>query len=203
MKKIIPQLCRLYPLHKGRGRIVQTKIYRRFAERFVSPIPVKLKDGQIILVYPLDYTGSMIFLYGDLDPSITWVLRKLIEPGDTVVDVGANVGIVSIQASKLCGHGGRVISFEPNPDVYGLLKQSLMINNIMNVSAYNVALSSDKDTVRLSLPHNKSGSAMIINDKSEKSISIEAERMDSYKELFNGTIKLLKIDHNHPIRNSW
>jgi len=45
-----------------------------------------------------------------------------IRPGDTVVDVGANIGIFSLLAGALVGGQGHVIAYEPIPDIYDVLK---------------------------------------------------------------------------------
>jgi precorrin-6B methylase 2 len=49
-------------------------------------------------------------------------------PGDIVVDIGANIGTVSLYAAKLCG-AERVLSFEPFPDNYGRLCKNVEQNS--------------------------------------------------------------------------
>ena len=53
------------------------------------------------------------YLLGTTEAEIQRLLEHLIEPGDTVADVGANVGFLSVLAARLVGPGGRVIAFEP------------------------------------------------------------------------------------------
>src|SRR5579863_8672312 len=40
-----------------------------------------------------------------------------LKPGDTVVDIGANIGSFSVLAASLVGPKGRVVCFEPIPDI--------------------------------------------------------------------------------------
>ncbi len=44
------------------------------------------------------------------------VLARLIDPGDTVVDAGANVGYMTVLAAAAAGPTGRVVAFEPHPE---------------------------------------------------------------------------------------
>ena len=53
-------------------------------------------------------------------------------------DVGANIGLFSLHASKRIGTEGRVFSFEPSPETYKRLKKNFEVNDINNAVADNV-----------------------------------------------------------------
>jgi FkbM family methyltransferase len=53
------------------------------------------------------------------------VLTRLVNPGDTVVDAGANVGYMTVLASVLAGPEGSVIAFEPHPGLFAVLQQNV------------------------------------------------------------------------------
>ena len=67
-------------------------------------------------------------------------LRRLVRPGMTVVDVGANLGLYSVFLARQVGPAGRVVSFEPDPDLFALLRGNCAANAVANVEAYNMAL---------------------------------------------------------------
>lgn len=69
------------------------------------------------------------------------LIHKLLRSGDTYVDIGANLGIHSLAASRVVGDDGLVIAVEPNPDTCSHLKSHLVINQIRNVRVFNVGLS--------------------------------------------------------------
>ena len=77
--------------------------------------------------------------YYELDTQL--VMRGLVKPGDTVIDIGANIGMITLLASRLVGPTGRVLSFEPNPNPRARLERHVEINDITNVEIYDVALS--------------------------------------------------------------
>lgn len=55
-------------------------------------------------------------------------LERLVRPGMTAFDIGANIGIMSVLMAKLAGPGGRVCSFEPHPSNYALLERNMGLN---------------------------------------------------------------------------
>jgi FkbM family methyltransferase len=59
---------------------------------------------------------------------ITRALEELIEPGMTVVDVGANVGWYTLLAAERVGPSGRVVAFEANPETVALLRRTVDVN---------------------------------------------------------------------------
>jgi FkbM family methyltransferase len=50
-----------------------------------------------------------------------------IRRGDMFIDIGANIGIVSVAAGL---RGAKIIAFEPNPQVTALLRENILLNNI-------------------------------------------------------------------------
>jgi FkbM family methyltransferase len=68
-------------------------------------------------------------------------IKKLVKADDTVIDVGANVGVFSTYLSREVGSEGRVFAFEPVEETFWRLKETLAINRCENVNTYQIALS--------------------------------------------------------------
>jgi len=64
-----------------------------------------------------------------------------LRPGDTVVDVGANVGALSLTAAGRVGNLGKVFAIEPHPKVFKFLTANIALNRRNNITAMNLALS--------------------------------------------------------------
>jgi len=62
---------------------------------------------------------------GGFDTEFTWFLRRTLRPGDTYVDVGANVGYYVVVAARRVGPSGRVVAFEPSPHM-----REFLIDNV-------------------------------------------------------------------------
>ena len=76
------------------------------------------------------------------------VLGKLVKPGMTAIDVGANLGLYTLLLAQLVGAQGRVISFEPDPDLFSLLRENCSVNGAC-VEARLVALGLSPDRMIL------------------------------------------------------
>jgi len=85
--------------------------------------------------------------------------KELILPGNTVLDIGAYLGTHTVAFSQLVGETGRVISFEPQTDIFILLNKTIEENNITNVETHNKAVY-DKNT-KIMFSNTNNGKASI------------------------------------------
>jgi FkbM family methyltransferase len=96
-------------------------------------------------VYTSDAIGFSIVAGGVFDPPVTETLHRLIDPGDLVVDVGANLGYLTSLAAARVGREGKVIACEPHPRVYELLERNAArwreVGGVGEVEPLRVALS--------------------------------------------------------------
>lgn len=74
------------------------------------------------------YCTERSMLGGRLEPDVAWSVEEFVKPGDTVVDIGANVGSVSLLLGRQVGTLGRVHCFEPGPPFVERLKRNLALN---------------------------------------------------------------------------
>lgn len=74
-------------------------------------------------------------------------LTQQIRPQDTIVDVGAYVGVFTIIMAKRTGVTGKVLAFEPNPQSVALLKKNIELNGVSGqVEFFNIAVGKDHDS---------------------------------------------------------
>ncbi|RWI29878.1 MAG: FkbM family methyltransferase [Mesorhizobium sp.] len=59
-----------------------------------------------------------------IDPDLLSAARMLIRKGDTVWDIGANIGLFTVAAAGLVGSKGRVVAFEPDTSLVALLRRT-------------------------------------------------------------------------------
>lgn len=78
------------------------------------------------------------------------LFRRYLRPGDTAVDVGANVGLYTLIASVSVGPQGCVHAVEPDPRIAGYLLGNLRLNGASNVRCHTVALGEQAGSVRFS-----------------------------------------------------
>lgn len=85
------------------------------------------------------------------DQEIQLALCALLRPGDTCVDIGANVGHFAALAAHLVGPSGRVLAFEPNPDCFARLEWLQRENALAQLELFPVALGDRPDRAALHL----------------------------------------------------
>ena len=69
-----------------------------------------------------------IYLLGAFEPATVKAYTRLVSPGSTLVDIGANIGAHTLFLGSLCGSNGRVIAFEPTRYAFGKLKRNVSLN---------------------------------------------------------------------------
>ena len=135
--------------------------------------------------------GICLSNYGEWSEGENIIMSQFIKEGDTVIDIGANIGTTVLALSKKVSTNGKVIAFEPQNNMSQCLQTSLTLNDIKNVDVYNMAVS------------NKSGWANINDEEFEKTgrygeagIAKEGTRIKTIKldELKLDKCNLVKID---------
>jgi FkbM family methyltransferase len=84
------------------------------------------------------------------EPEVQTVIRRVVRPGDTVVDVGANEGLHTVLLSTLVGPEGTVYSIEPNPELLACLE--LTIRGLSNSHLHGIACGREKTVMELFVP---------------------------------------------------
>lgn len=113
---------------------------------------VELRQHKLTMEVELDdWSERLAYVCGfyyDVDG--TQLLSSILKPGDQVVDVGANVGFVSLIAAKQVGPNGLVLSIEPNIRLAKRLELAATRNVINNLRIEQVALGERQFEARLS-----------------------------------------------------
>ncbi|WP_165250229.1 FkbM family methyltransferase [Paludisphaera soli] len=160
-----------YPFLSGQGTLVQARPLRRltFVERTLL---VRLSSGKSLLVFPNDHIGRLAYFFGDVDPKVTELLRSVLDEGDCLVDVGANVGVVSFQCLDRVGPGGRVVAVEPQPGCASMLRESIRLNELANVEVHELALSDHPGEGSLHVPDGSNLGMTTLEGRGEGAIRV-------------------------------
>ena len=90
---------------------------------------------------------------GDYAPDEKALLGPLISSGDTVFDVGANVGNHTLFFSQCVGSEGRVLSFEPQRLLFKILCANALLGRYQNVWPYPLAVGHEEGKVDIPVPN--------------------------------------------------
>jgi FkbM family methyltransferase len=103
---------------------------------------LRISSAHSILAFPTSSSGE------------DTVMKKFVQKGDVVFDIGAHMGFYTLLLSNLVGTDGVVNAFEPNPELLPCLERTLQARG--NVVLRKVALSDTTDTVELFIPEDAS-----------------------------------------------
>jgi FkbM family methyltransferase len=105
---------------------------------FVASLPPSLGGARFVCDLA-DELARDAYMAGAYEPQISFALARILSPGMTVVDVGANWGYFTLLAAGLVGPGGRVLALEPDPRMFRLLGDNIALNGFARAGARLVA----------------------------------------------------------------
>lgn len=89
--------------------------------------------------------------FEDFEPETSHFFDAYLRPDDTFLDVGANIGLYTLAASRLVGRHGHVHAFEPCSQTFERLTDNVQLNGARNVSCHKVALSFENAKAELTI----------------------------------------------------
>src|SRR2546428_4961029 len=183
--KLSTQLLSLHlrrcPWESLRWRLIPLTL-QRCKSAFFAPdsITVRTRHGFQIILDRSDWLGRHIYVTGEYEPSTSRLVKGLLRPGDSFIDVGANIGYFTLLAATCVGLTGRVFAYEPVPEVYQRLQQNVALNQLMNCTAEQLAISNETYECEFFVgPRDHAGTSSIreISDIT-KTIKVRTARLD-------------------------
>jgi FkbM family methyltransferase len=180
------------------------QILHRLKRVYQAPKPsgeiVVLPWGDSIKVFTNEIIGSGIWCYGVFDLIVGEGILRLLDKGETALDIGANIGQFSTLMARRVGLNGKVFSFEPHSDLYHELVTncSSYINIQKTLQAHNSAVGKNSGSGTLIIPKEfggNRGTSKVGTDgpKDGDTFKIKIETLDEVCEALR-SIGVCKID---------
>jgi FkbM family methyltransferase len=204
-----------HPANEGKRvrAVIRAVNYQVKAKTAHKRLQAKIGDHSVVWVDP-HRSGAVRVVYAnppDYPEMQAW--RKVLDPGDMFIDIGANIGAYSIWVAEL---GVKVIALEPAPDTFQLLQENISLNNY-NIVAVNAAagascgerkFTSGKDTLNRFDPLGPTITSVItidslVGDSVIAGIKIDVEgfEMDVLRgsecALSEHRIRMIQLEWNH------
>ena len=123
----------------------------------------------------------------------TTFFRNYLKKGDTVYDIGANIGYFSLEFARLVGRNGKVLAFEPHPEIFKTLDRNISRNGYKNITGYNYACGNQIGKVDLYLSTENEGNHKIVkNVNSSESVSVKVIELNTF--INDDMPRIMKID---------
>lgn len=191
--RVLGAYLRHAPEHRGRWRLARRAAALAPALRTSTGVRViRVRGVGWLAVDGTSQTGRILYAIGVYERGSTELLRRVLRSGDTMIDIGANIGYFSVVAARAVGHGGRVVAFEPQDRVRRRLEQNLRLNHLHNVTVRHEALSSSAGEMDFYAPEADTGLASLRHLDGLGATRVETRTFD---ELWDGgPVRLVKID---------
>jgi FkbM family methyltransferase len=164
---------------------------------------VELPWGAPVQVYLSENVGASIIYYGIFDKIVPETIWRLLDSGETGVDIGANIGQNTSALAFKAGVGGKVIAFEPHPEISEELKTNVRLWSEKlqrNLQLEYVALGETNGEAWLAdgpeFDHNRGSASISAKDSgtaTSRSHKVSIRRLDEYLAAPT-TVGVCKID---------
>lgn len=146
------------------------------------PIFLSLVDGVMVSVPDRwdRITPYVLREQGDwFERELPW-LRRYLQPGMRVLDIGANYGIYSLVAAQAVGSSGRVWSVEPTPSLQSHLQASGQRNNFSHLTVHPLALSLESGEATFYLNKQSELNSLMPSGGEEVCLRVPTQSLDAF-----------------------
>jgi FkbM family methyltransferase len=112
---------------------------------------------------PSDYTQSEFFWTGESDRWDIYHVMKLVKPGSTIFDIGANFGYYALRICERLGAQCNIHCFEPTFETYERLVRNIQLNEFSEkIRAHRIGVSDQQSVGALAHQTGNSGASRIV-----------------------------------------
>jgi FkbM family methyltransferase len=146
---------------------------KRYLRRPRPPVEVDVLGHRMVLD-PHDFTqGDILFSPQSYDYHEIDYLREHLNPGDTFLDLGSNVGFYAFQASKAVGPEGKVVAVEATPATYEILRSNAERNGLRQLVPVHAGLSDKRETLKLEVRSTGQGNNTFVASGKGETVGVE------------------------------
>ena len=125
--------------------------------------------------------GLTVSHYGTYEKSESKIMEEEIKVGNIVVDVGANIGLHTLNMARIVGNTGQVFAFEPDPSNFKILEKNVKVNNYQNIILEQKAVGDKHGRTTLYQSDNPGNHRLFPLTKQAKGqIQVELTSLDKY-----------------------
>ena len=140
--------------------------------------------------------GKSISFYGEYSHKEIIFFESILSRGDTVIELGSNIGMHSIPISRIIGEEGKLYALEPQRIIFQTLCANLAINSCTNVFPYQLGVADSSkilSKIKLNYYANENYGGLELSKLQEGEEKINFKRLDDIFEKISD-LRLLKID---------
>jgi|GEM_PF-1331774 len=187
---------------KGAARIIQKLISLLPLPKPTGPVIVSTLHGYKLIVDPLKDKGieDSLFRYGTYEEGTLNLIQKLLtfaDPKGVFIDVGANIGLISLFVSRTFSNSIRIYAFEPLPSTFNILNENIKLNEVNNIIPLRKGLGSSNKNAEIfeSNSINRGASSFVKESTNVDGFQTEIIKLDDFvQDESIDSINCIKID---------
>ncbi|WP_294328366.1 FkbM family methyltransferase [uncultured Chryseobacterium sp.] len=155
------------------------------------------RDSIILNLNLTDWIQQQLYFVGEYEKNEIDYLYSVLQKGDIFIDVGGNIGLFSLNASKLVGNNGKVYAFEAFKPNYEKFSRHLILNQSQNVTLEHLAVTDKNGYIDIlyNEDYDNVGMASSYLEEFTAKESVKSINLDDYvRNQQIGKIDLIKID---------
>ncbi len=138
---------------------------------------------------------EVIIKTGIWEKWVSEIIRKYVNIGDTFIDIWANIGYDSLLASTIVGAEWDVFSFEPSTKNFDRLQRNIILNNFVNIKAFQIWIGDKKETLTIHYNDFNPGESSLVPWFGSTSIPDESVNINALDNLIqNQKVNFIKMD---------
>lgn len=159
--------------------------------------------GSEIKVNVSDETGFFYSLLGYYDWKILAIAHAVCCKGDSIVEVGANVGTETVGFSDIVGRAGKVFAFEAAPDNVDKLRENIRVGSLVNVTLESMAVSDKTGFLKFVSPEGSNSGIGHLDygdgERPGREFEVESTTLDHYLHLESARLLMMDVEGAEPM----
>ena len=172
----------MFPREHGKYTILTKYFMPWFSPNTPSQTVTKAKHGFQVELDLSEYLQAWIYTFGSYELPTVKFIRSTLKPGAACIDVGAQIGYITLVMASSQDRNVSVLSFEPEDANYAHLQRNLELNDLKNVTTVQKAVSSEPGSIKLYLSADENAgthsTVFVEGNVSEKFIEIPCTTLD-------------------------
>jgi FkbM family methyltransferase len=194
----INKLLTFWPMGDSIG--TQFKISKRLLPPPPGMVKIRTIMGFDIIVDAKNRSGFIdadLYNLGSYEPGVLHAIRSICGDESIVIDVGANIGAITLYMAEIAKRG-RVLAFEPLPEIIKDLEANIQLNAYKNVEIHPYALGAKESKAQIYPDVTERGSSSLIDRKTpghkyKDPVNVKVKKLDDFTQDLQ-RVDLIKID---------
>ncbi len=157
----------------------------------------RLPEKIFITLNPAEHIQQQLFWYGEYEKPLGTVLKNLLQPDSTFIDIGANIGYFSLLAAKAAPKS-KIVAFEPVSYFFDALENNIALNHFKNIQSVKSAVGEKEEDRLIYLSAGNNAGMSSFHPPENYSGSNETVKVVTLDSWFAGSglakIDIIKID---------